>query len=180
MPSDTAAFKSVRKEPNLKDGLLQRGGKIIPPAQLRKDILLTAHQGHPGIVQMKATLRREYWWPCMVKQIERMVNSCPDCQRRTKSRGSPYSPKDTVIPRPETPAGEQWGLDISGSFYNGRCLVVLIDYASQFPEVLDTKDTTPPAIIRWMDSIWERYGYPSALVSDNGPQFTSKLFTDYL
>ncbi len=85
---------------------------------------------------MKAALRREYWWPCMVMQIERLVNSCPDCERSSKSCGSPYSPKGTVIPRPETPV-EQWGLDISGPFYHGRCLVVLIDYASRFLE--DTK-----------------------------------------
>ncbi len=92
-------------------------------------------------------------------------------------RGVGYQGHDVSsnhLMRPETP-GEQWGLDIPGPFYNGRCLVVLIDYASRFPEVLDTKDTTSPAIIRWMDSIWERYGNPSALVSVNGPQFIETL-----
>ncbi|MCP3667508.1 MAG: hypothetical protein GY696_34285, partial [Gammaproteobacteria bacterium] len=32
---------------------------------------------HPGIVRMKAALRREYWWPCMVKQIERWSTLVP-------------------------------------------------------------------------------------------------------
>ncbi|MCP3665701.1 MAG: hypothetical protein GY696_24930 [Gammaproteobacteria bacterium] len=79
---------------------------MIPHSQLRKHILLTSHQGHTGIVWMKAALLREYWWPCMVKQIGRMAHCCPVCQRSLKSWGSPYSPKDTVISRTETP-GEQ-------------------------------------------------------------------------
>ncbi|MCP3665232.1 MAG: hypothetical protein GY696_22500, partial [Gammaproteobacteria bacterium] len=178
IPSDTAVFKSVRKELNLKDGLLQRGGKILPPAQLRKDILLTAHQGHPGIIRMKAALRREYWWPCMVKQFERMVNSCPNCQRSSKSRD-----RLTALRLPSFRDLRHWE-------NNGDSTSP--DPSTMADAWLSSSTTRPDSQRFWIPKTrhprqssdgwipWERYSYPLALVSGNGPQFTSKLFTGYL
>ncbi|MCP3661671.1 MAG: transposase family protein [Gammaproteobacteria bacterium] len=71
-------------------------------------------------------------------------------------------------------------IDITGPFYNGHYLVVLIDYYSRFPEILDTKNITSGNIIIWLKEIWGRNGNPDAMVSDNGTQFVSKEFTRFL
>ena len=67
----------------------QRGNDAIPwrlcvPAQLREDILRQVHQGvlsgHPGITKMYEQLRRRVWWPRLMKDIARVVTTCPTCQ----------------------------------------------------------------------------------------------------
>ncbi|MCP3664485.1 MAG: hypothetical protein GY696_18680, partial [Gammaproteobacteria bacterium] len=44
-------YKEVRKELKIKDGVLYRGSRIVPPSVLRKEILSAAHVGHPGITR---------------------------------------------------------------------------------------------------------------------------------
>jgi transposase InsO family protein len=127
---------------------------------------------------MKDTLRKTYWWPKMGKACEDLIQACTQCQRSTKSRTRPSIPT-TIIPRPDK-AGSQWGLDITGPFHNGQSIVVLIDYYSRWPEYLVTKDTTSGTIVKWMEGIFSKMGYPTGVVTDNGPQFTSEEFTGYL
>ena len=92
-------------------------------------------------------------------------------------------PKDKIqvsmIPTPDEP-GAQWGIDITGPFFNDTYIVVMIDYKSKFPEVLVTKVTTSEKIITWMKNQFARYGNPDAVVTDNGPQFISQEFTSFL
>ncbi|CDW60559.1 hypothetical protein TTRE_0000894701 [Trichuris trichiura] len=42
-------------------------------------ILKQLHQGHPGIVQMKAIARSCIWWAGMGNEIETVVRSCDKC-----------------------------------------------------------------------------------------------------
>ncbi|MCP4995595.1 MAG: DDE-type integrase/transposase/recombinase, partial [Gammaproteobacteria bacterium] len=178
---EMAAFKSVRAQLSVDNGILHRGSRIVPPAAERSAILYAAHEGNLGIVRMKAAITKEFWWLVMGKQIERLISDCQGCQRSTKSRGQTGIPESSPIPTPEE-AGEQWVLHVTGPFYNGRYeyLVVCIDYHSRCPEVLDTKDTTSTAIIKWLDIVWGRNGNPTGLVTNNGPQFISREFQNYL
>lgn len=45
------------------EGILLRGTKIVIPIKLRERVLNAAHEGHPGIVSMKARTRTKVWWP---------------------------------------------------------------------------------------------------------------------
>lgn len=63
---------------------------------------------------------------------------------------------------------------------NMQFIVVIIDYYSKFPEILCTTDITSPRIIRWLKEVFARFGYPERLVSDNGPQFTSTLWNNFM
>ncbi len=55
-----------------------------------------------------------------------------------------------------------------------------MDYFSKWPEYLLTGDKTSPRIIKWLKHTFESLGNPFELVSDNGPQFTSDLFEEFL
>lgn len=61
------------------EGILLRGTKIVIPIKLRERVLNAAHEGHPGIVSMKARTRTKVWWPKCDKDAENKVKSCKGC-----------------------------------------------------------------------------------------------------
>ena len=178
IPSHINTFYKVPRHLSIKDGLIWFEDKIVAPTASRKSIIQSAHQGHPGIVRMKRLIRETYWWPASSVQAEAAVQHCAPCQQSAKSRPPTSIPKLNIPPA--MAPGIQWAIDITGPFWNGRNLVVLLDSFSSYPEVLDTKDITSGTIKRWLGDIFARYGNPSGLLSDNGPQFTSTEFKKFL
>jgi hypothetical protein len=75
-------------------------------------------------------------------------------------------------------------IDVTGPFANAphhqRFIVVLIDYMSSFPEVLLTGEVTSTKIITWLRQVFARFGNPDILVSDNGTNFISDEFANFL
>lgn len=66
-----------------------------------------------------------------------------------------------------------------GNIYE-QYVAVLVDYFSRWPETLTTKDTTSRSVIGWLTEIFARFGIPQKLTSDNGRQFVSKEFSEFL
>ena len=114
----------------------------------------------------------------MSVDAETFVKQCVGCLHSDKSRSTKQIPVGS-FPVPDTP-GQLYNLDIAGPFFNGHYLVVLIDATSNFPEVLDTKDITSSKIIKWLRTVWSRVGLPAGVITDNGPQFVSTEFEDFL
>jgi hypothetical protein len=75
-------------------------------------------------------------------------------------------------------------IDVTGPFANAphhqRFIVVLIDYTSSFPEILLTGDITSRKIINWLKQVFARFGNPAMLTSDNGSNFVSEEFQQFL
>ncbi len=171
-------YYHAREELHMDDGLLKRSKRTVVPRELMQTLLHRAHEGHPGIVRMKRKMRESYWWPGMDRAIEQHVQHCYPCQRSSKSRPTTAVP---AISLPvETVPGRHYAIDITGPCFNGNNVVCLIDYATRFPETLTTKKTTSAVIINWLKGIFARYGTPDILTSDNGPQFVSDEFREFL
>lgn len=81
---------ALRKlELSVQNGCLLWGHRMIVPPPLWRSMLATLHQGHPGIVRMKALERCYMWWPHLDKDVTEWVSTCQKCQ------GSrPLPPKD--------------------------------------------------------------------------------------
>ncbi len=56
----------------------------------------------------------------------------------------------------------------------------MVDYCSGYPEVLLSMDIRSSAIIHWLKEQFARYGCPDEVVMDNGPQFASSEFQQFL
>ena len=54
-----------------------------------------------------------------------------------------------------------------------------VDYTSNYPEVAKLEDLSSTNTISHMKSIMARNGLPSVVVSDNGPQFSSREFRHF-
>ena len=72
-------------------------------------------------------------------------------------------------------------IDFAG-LIRGHTYLVLVDAHSKWPEVIDMSSTTATRTTEALQSIFASYGLPLqlAIVSDNGPQFSSAEFKDFL
>ncbi|EAT40771.1 AAEL007524-PA [Aedes aegypti] len=52
--------------------VLMRGDRPIIPKKLQQNVLLCAHEGHPGMSAMKRRLRQKVWWPKIDEEVEKL------------------------------------------------------------------------------------------------------------
>ncbi|XP_036346913.1 uncharacterized protein K02A2.6-like [Rhagoletis pomonella] len=70
-------------------------------------------------------------------------------------------------------------VDIAGRC-NGNYYFVIIDAYSKWPEIFPTASITSSVIIQKLDETFARYGNGDTIVSDNGTQFVSAQFQQFL
>ena len=169
-------YLNVKDELTKKGKLVLRHNRIVVPSALTRHTLELAHEGHQGIIKTKQRLRTKVWWPHMERDSEDFVKSCVPCQ----ANGTGFRPEEIQpTPIPDGP-WKELAIDIAGDFPTGEYIVVLIDYYSRWPEILITKSITSSTIITWLKKVFACHGLPEKLTSDNGPQFSSAEFAQYL
>ncbi|XP_064475270.1 uncharacterized protein K02A2.6-like [Ornithodoros turicata] len=72
------------------------------------------------------------------------------------------------------------GLDKDLESTDGVNLLVLVDTYSKWVEVFCMTTTTTTSTLKRLDALFAWYGCPEELVTDNGPQFASEEFQDFL
>ena len=70
-------------------------------------------------------------------------------------------------------------LDFAGPFME-KMLLVVVDSHSKWPDVLEMNATTAAKTIAVLREMFSRYGLPKQVVTDNGPQFASTEFRQFL
>ena len=70
-------------------------------------------------------------------------------------------------------------VDFAGPFI-GKMFFIIIDAVSKWPEVFTMLATTAKQTIDALLSVFAHFGLPEQLVSDNGPQFTSEEFAQFM
>ena len=175
-PSVPQDYHHVRHELCAIGQLVMRGTRIVVPKVLRAQVLDLAHEGHPGIVKSKARLRNKVWWPRMDSDVERRCRTCHGCQLV-----STPSPAPPVIPT-ELPdkAWQHLAVDLLGPLPSSDYLLVLVDYFSRFVEVDIIRTTSTDTVVSCLRKHFARHGLPDSLRSDNGPQFISAGFENFL
>ena len=140
----------------------------------------SALAGHPGRDMLKSLLSRRFYWPGLDADARRFVRNCDMCGRsniwREKRRGL-LKP----LPIPERIWSElsiDFVTDLPPTKSNGSTnLMVVTDRLSKsvvFEALKDiTAETTARTLIR---SVVQHHGIPSAIVTDRGTQFTSRMW----
>lgn len=170
------AFQIVKDELSVVGKLVLRGTRIVMPETLRNTTLKIAHECHPGIVLMKRRLRTKVWWPGIDRNSEDVCRKCHPCQ--VVSQLSPPEPiKSTDLPKGPW---QQFGADLLGPLPSGDYLFVVVDYYSRYVEVDIMKKTTSDRIVKSLHRMFATHGLPLQIVTDNGPQFISNEFKDFM
>ena len=135
------------------------------------------HKGHLGITKCRERARGNFYWPNMNADIERMVKSCSPCQENRNQQ-----PKESNI---AVEAEYPWQIIGSDFFhYQGSHFLIVTDYFSGFPEVefigSNSEFPTAKSLINKFNLILARYGIPEKLISDGGPEYTSRAFRDFV
>ncbi|KXJ77162.1 hypothetical protein RP20_CCG008218 [Aedes albopictus] len=150
--------------------ILLRGDRIVAPGALRNRILQIAHEGHLGTSMMKSALRSSVWWPKMDREVEDFVRNCRGCILVS----APDAPEPMT--RKRMPAGpwQEIAVDFLGPLPEGQWLFVVVDYYSRFVEVVEMKSISAADTIRELATIFSRFGVPTTMRADNGPQLSKE------
>ena len=171
---DMKPFNSLFDDLYVEQGVIFHGSRIVVPTKQQERLLDELHMTHMGIVKMKEVARAYFWWPLINKQIENIANSCEGCNRYRK-RPAPAP----LCPWPYARrAMERVHIDFCE--FKGKQLLIMIDAYSKYiwTHIMNTDTTTMKTLLVLYGWFCERSGFPTTLVSDNGPQFTSKEFAE--
>ena len=172
-PSATPYF-NCRQELTAHEGCLLRGTRLVIPTSLRGQLLRELHDGHLGMNKMKATARNYVWWPGIDRDVESVCRSCPHCNH---ARHAPPATSHKW----NDPSGpwQRVHIDFAGPLDNYYFLIV-VDAFSKWPEVFRMKEATAGATISNLRTLFTRLGLPRIIVSEDGPQFSSREFATFL
>lgn len=174
MSREVAQFEARKESLSIIDDCIMFQDRVVIPSILRNRVIKQFHRGHPGIVRMKAIARSFAYWPRIDHDIEEHVNGCNPCQSVMKN---PTKNELESWPIPTKP----WSrihVDLAGPI-NNTYLFILVDAYSKYLEVIPVKTISSSNIIRILEEIFGRLGNCETIVSDNGTQFTSKLFEEF-
>lgn len=156
------------------DGCVMLSNRIIIPFLFQNKVMKQLHTAHPGIVRMKALARSYVYWPNMDTEIAQFVSRCSRCAAAAKA-----PTKTTLSAWPKT--NEPWSrihTDFAGP-YEGLNFLLIIDSYSLWPEVFIMPNITSSATVDKFRETFARLGRPHTIVSDNGTQYTSQLFSEF-
>ena len=172
LKGDLWQYWSVRGELSLHEDLLLRGSRILVPQSLQRETLQKIHNGHQGIQRCLSRVASSVWWPGISQQVEQLVKNCPICAKVSIPHRQPM----ISSPLPNHP----WEKVASDLFdLEGKKYLLVVDGFSRYIEVQTLTTTTSASVIRALKAIFSRHGIPTVLMSDNGPQYSSKEMKDF-
>uniref|UniRef100_A0A8C1V5B8 Gypsy retrotransposon integrase-like protein 1 n=1 Tax=Cyprinus carpio TaxID=7962 RepID=A0A8C1V5B8_CYPCA len=153
------------------------------PGSLRQRIMQWVHtslsSGHPGIQRTEELVRNSFWWPNLTKDVSLYVKSCSMCAQSKTPRKLPAGLLEPLpIPRrPWSHLAVDFITDLPSS--NGcTTILVIVDRFSKSCRLVPLKalPTAMETAQALFQHVFRIYGIPEDIVSDRGPQFTSRVW----
>ena len=156
-------------------GWIDTISNFVVPAKLRQRMLEITHEGHQGLVRTKQLLRAHVWFPGMDSQCDMFVSACIACQSNTPQT---YREQLKMTELPEGP-WDKVSVDFCGPMANGDLALVFYCQYFRYPVVKFVGSTSEKATIPVFKRLFDTYGVPKEIKSDNGPPFNSHKFEEY-
>ena len=177
VPEPVKPYWNVRNEISVIDGIVFKSEKFVIPTLLRDKLVTFAHDGHMGMSKCKTRLRQFYWWPNLNESVESRVRSCSCCRE-------PHRESPVQVPHYTAKPWHQIAIDIKGPVYdtaNRPCyIMVVVDCFTKYTYIRAYSSITSRKVIEFLNGIFALLGQCTILTSDNGPQFISHEFCEYL
>ncbi|XP_058869672.1 uncharacterized protein LOC131720990 [Acipenser ruthenus] len=153
--------------------------QLMVPPSCRPEVMRLAHDvpfaGHLGVDKTRDRILTRFYWAGLYTEVAKYVATCPECQRVAPGRMRPAP----LVPLPivSTPF-ERVAMDIVGPVLPSDSgythILVMVDYATRYPEAVPLRSTSATAIAKELSQIMARVGIPKEILTDHGTNFLSK------
>ncbi|GJT36198.1 reverse transcriptase domain-containing protein [Tanacetum coccineum] len=139
-------------------------------------ILAHCHSGRTGghhnvNVTAKKVYKAGFYWPSIFKDANEYVRRCDACQRFGNISSKNEMPQNNIQ---LCEVFDVWGLDFMGPFPNSignKYILVAVDYVSKWVEAQALPTNDARVVVKFLRSLFARFGVPKALISDRGTHF---------
>nr|GEX36905.1 reverse transcriptase domain-containing protein [Tanacetum cinerariifolium] len=146
------------------------------------DLLSACHSGpiggHYGAsYTAKKVFDSGFYWPSIYKDAFELVKRCDSCQRQGK-----VSQKDEMTQNfiQICEIFYVCGIDFMGPFPSSKgnkYILVAIDYLSKWVEAKALPTNDARVVVKFLKSLFSRFGTPKAIISDRGTHFCNDQFS---
>ncbi len=166
---------------------------LVVPKQLRKQVLIAAHDGldHGGINTTRTLLNKHFTWPGLSTDFKNHIQACPKCLKHTKSGGHkvPLMQPELICQR-----GEKIAVDIVGPLPTSKqkyrfilpSMEMATSYSFAVPLRNYTSEETAKAILSiiskgsnflsvTLNHLYKKFGISKIKTSVYHPQSNGKL-----
>ena len=147
---------------------------LVVPKILIPTILKEMHDrlGHFGISKTYSLIKRYYFWPKMIKHIQRHVEKCSLC-RRENMTADKYQLETTEIPNQAfSKIGMDLIVELDVSHQGNKNILVIVDHLTSYPLAIPIPNKEAPTIAdAFYNHFILQHGCPNEIVSDNGKEF---------
>ncbi|GJU09968.1 reverse transcriptase domain-containing protein [Tanacetum coccineum] len=145
------------------------------------EILKACHSGPTGghygaNFTAKKIFDAGFFWPTIYKDAYEFVKSCDACQRQGKISQRDEMPQNAIQ---VCEIFDLWGIDFMGPFPSSRgnkYILVAVDYLSKWVEAKALPTNDARVVVKFLKSLFSRFGAPRAIISDRGTHFCNDKF----
>ncbi|GKD72128.1 reverse transcriptase domain-containing protein, partial [Tanacetum coccineum] len=145
------------------------------------DILKACHEGpigghHSANLTAQKVFDAGFFWPTIYRDAHTMIKSCDTCQRQGKISQRDEMPQNAIQ---VCEIFDVWGIDFMGPFPSSRgnkYILVAVDYLSKWVEAKALPTNDARVVVKFLKSLFARFGTPRAIISDRGTHFCNDQF----
>ncbi len=156
---------------------------VFVPEHFRQPLLNQVHtspsSGHPGITATEHLLRNRFWWPTLLTDAANFIHNCNICNTTKSLPAGLLQPLPTPR-RPWSHVAIDFITDLPNSQGNTTILTIVDRFSKDcrlipLPKLPTSLETAELLCIR----VFRYYGLADDIVSDRGPQFTSRVWSAF-
>ncbi|GJV41317.1 reverse transcriptase domain-containing protein [Tanacetum coccineum] len=117
-----------------------------------------------------------FFWPTIYKDAYELIKSCDACQRQGKISQRDKMPQNAIQ---VCEIFNVWGINFMGpfpSFRGNKYILVAVDYLSKWVEAKALPTNDARVVVKFLKSLFSRFGTPRAIISDRGTYFCNDKF----
>ncbi|GKB42532.1 reverse transcriptase domain-containing protein [Tanacetum coccineum] len=145
------------------------------------EILKACHEGptgghHSANLTARKVFDAGFFWPTIYRDAHSMIKSCDTCQRQGKISQRDEMPQNAIQ---VCEIFDVWGIDFMGPFPSSRgnkYILVAVDYLSKWVEAKALPTNDARVVVKFLKSLFARFGTPRAIISDRGTHFCNDQF----
>nr|GEZ70087.1 reverse transcriptase domain-containing protein [Tanacetum cinerariifolium] len=145
-------------------------------------ILKACHNGPTGghygaSYTAKKVFYSGFYWPSIYKDVFELVKHCDSCQRQGKVSQRDEMPQNFIQ---ICEIFDVWGIDFMSPFPSSKgnkYILVGVDYLSKWVEAKALPINDARVVVKFLKSLFSRFGTPKAIISDRGTHFCNDQFS---